>query len=155
MAFTKSRKSKPFSKSRKSGAESRIGKLSTSEILSGVLLFADKSGIRFSEQDVYRFFRELERKHPALEGRFRVRGIPPYQSSPPLRQALSFFAMGKILEVPQPNPVVQYFHARSSQLESLRRNLEARRVLPSETALLQSLAGQFRQSLVPRPVSTQ
>ncbi len=154
MAFSKSRKSKAFSKSRKSSVESRIGKLSTSEILSGVLLFADDLGIRFSEQDVYRFFRNLERKHPALEGRFRVRGTPPHQSSPPLRQALSFFAMGKILEVPQPNPVVQYFHARSSQLGSLQRNLEARRVLPSQAPLLQDLAQEFRQSLASRSVST-
>src|SRR5690348_13824774 len=97
-----------LSKSRKSQVEPKIGELSTSEILSGILLFAHEDGIRFSEQDVYRFFEQLERKHPVLEGRFRVRGAPPHQSSPPLRQALSFFAMGKILEVPQPNPVVQY-----------------------------------------------
>jgi len=143
----------PTEKIQQASADPRLAELSTSELLEGILLFLGDEG--FSEQDVYRFFSTLETENEALAGRFRVKGVPPHQSSEPLRKTLSFFAMGKILEMPQPNPVVQYYRARSSQLQSLRKNLCVRQVLPAQKTLLQSLADEFHRSLPSQPGARQ
>ena len=139
-----------LAKGYKSKRREEIGKLATSEILAGILVADHGRRIPFSEQDVYRFFAKLEAEHPSLAGRFRVRGVFPRLTSEPLRQALSFFEMAKILEIPMPNPVVQYFHARPSQLDSLRGDLRERGVLPAHESLLQRLGEEFFSSHVPR-----
>jgi hypothetical protein len=136
-------KATALAKTGKAKTSPNVGKLSTAEILSGILLFVDDP---FPEQAVYRFFAELEANNKGLAGRFQVRGAPGNQSSEPLRQALSFLEMGKVLELPQPNPVDQYYRIRRSQIDSLRANLKGRGVLPRSEALLNQLAKVFRQS---------
>lgn len=137
MALAKSRESK--------NGNPELQSLSTAEILAGILLFVGDK--RFSEQAIYRLFAQLEERDAPLAGRFRVRGSPGRQSSEPLRQALSFFEMGKVLELAPPNPVDQYYRARRTQLQALRTNLQKRRVLPAHEALLKNLAEEFKGSL--------
>lgn len=137
-------KATALAKTGKAKRATDIGNLSTAEILSGILMLVDAP---FPEQAIYRFFAELENKNNQLAGRFKVRGAPGNQSSVPLRQALSFMEMGKVLELPQPNPVTQYYRARPSQVDTLRTNLTRRGVLPRNEALLAKLAEDFRQTL--------
>src|ERR1700687_5648929 len=121
-----------------------VSALSAAEILSAILLFG---GVPFPEQAIYRFFSKLESSVPELAGRFRVMGPLGHQRSEPVRQALSFLEMGKLVVVPSPNPVDQFYRPRSSQLSSLRATLEHRGVLPKYEPLLKELAQSFKESL--------
>jgi hypothetical protein len=120
-----------------------LKKLTISEILGGLLLYGGKE--KFPEQALYRFFQKVGDTDPELAERFQVSEGQGRLKSTPLRRALSFFEMGKILELPMPNPVDQYYRARQSQRESLKRDLTRRGIIPSNERLFEDLAEEFRR----------
>src|SRR3989344_4418813 len=105
-----------------------LSKLATSEILTGTFLYVGDN--RFSEQNIYSFFKQLESESPELSGRFGVFGSGHNLQSYPLRQALSFLEIGKVLELPPPEPVIQFYKISVIGKDSIRKNLEERGVLP-------------------------
>jgi hypothetical protein len=129
----------------KNGVGSALENLSTTEILMGILVDFGEShqGQKFPEQAVYKLFQSLEQKYHNLQGRYQVRKTHGRLQSEPLRSTLSFLEMGKILEVMLPNPVDQYYRPRQSQLDSLRKELKERQVLPNHEGTLHRLTESF------------
>jgi hypothetical protein len=115
--------------------------LSSTEILTGILLFAGKQ--KFPEQALYEFFREVSSEDPELAKRFRVAGLGRGLRSEPLRRILDHLEMGKIIEVPLPNPVDQFYAVRASQADSLKKHLKDRGVLPTHEDKLKELGARF------------
>jgi len=124
---------------------SRFDDLSLGDLFNGILLFMGNR--KFTEQQVYKFFYDLASDDSSLASRLRFKGAPENLQSEPLRRILCFREMGKLLEVAMPNPVMQPYHPRSSQLDSLRRDMENTHVLPKYETLLKELANKFLDSL--------
>jgi hypothetical protein len=116
--------------------------LSSTEILSGILLFAQET--KFPEQALYEFFREIGSEDRTLARRFRVAG-DQWLRSEPLRRILDHLEMGKIVETPLPNPVDQFYKVRKSQTESLKKDLGERGVLPTYEDQLRGLSDRFSE----------
>ncbi|MBI4663624.1 MAG: hypothetical protein HY735_32890 [Verrucomicrobia bacterium] len=115
--------------------------LTSTELISGLLLYIGSR--KFSEQSLYRFLRTLETESPSLRERLRIAGPDDRLRSEPVRRIINYLEMGKILEVAMPNPVDQFFRPRSSQLESVRRQLTQRGVLPIHEEVFKELASGF------------
>ena len=96
---------------------------------------------------MYKFFQQLEKKYPKLSGRYQVSKVHGRFDSQPLRAALSFLEMGKALEVGMPNPVDQYYRARETQIDSLKKELVNRRILPDHENVINELAKEFAESV--------
>jgi hypothetical protein len=118
-----------------------IDNLSSTELVSGLLVNVKAN--KFSDQMLYRFLRKLESDMPALRERFRIEGSDDRLRSEPIQKILDFLEMGKILEVAMPNPVHQFYRPRPMQLPALRRQLEARGVLPTHEDAFIELASEF------------
>lgn len=125
-----------------------LDELSSTELLAGFVLFTKAE--KFPEQAVYSLCKGLEDTHPSLASRFRLKGSPGRLRSEPLKRILNFLEMGKILEVPQPNPVDQYYKPRKSQLDSLKNELESRGVLPRFEQIFTQLASKLAEPLPAR-----
>jgi hypothetical protein len=116
--------------------------LSSVEILTGLLVYARE--LKFPEQALYKLFREISQHEPNLSRRFRVvgNGIGQLRSEP-LRRILDHLEMGKIIEVPQPNPVDQFYTLRNSQSKAVEEDLKERGVIPAYEKPLRALSERF------------
>lgn len=116
--------------------------LSSVEILTGVLVYAGE--LKFPEQALYKLFGEISEHDPNLSRRFRVvgNGIGQLRSEP-LRRILDHLEMGKIIEVPQPNPVDQFYTLRNSQSRAVAQDLKERGVIPAYETPLRALSERF------------
>jgi hypothetical protein len=123
-----------------------LDELSSTELLAGVVLYTGQNTEqKFPEQAVYALFKALAEQNPALASRFRLKGSPGRWRSEPLKRILNFLEMGKILEVPQPNPVDQYYKPRKSQMDSLKNELEFRGVLPRFEPIFAELSSRLAE----------
>jgi len=120
-----------------------LGELSTTELISGLLV--QLGAQKFSEQSLYGFLRNLEAEAPDFGDRLRILGPVGDLRSDPIRRVLRYLEMGKILEVAMPNPVDQHFRPRAKQLESVRRQLTQRGVLPTHEETFKELASEFKE----------
>jgi hypothetical protein len=120
----------------------RLKELSSTEIMTGVLVFLrDK---KFPEQALYELFKEIGSDED-LGPRFRVIGPPGHLRSEPLRRILDHMEIGKILEVPLPNPVDQFYRLRLAQSKAVEEDLRDRGVLPDHEGELKHLAHRFSE----------
>lgn len=124
---------------------SPVDELSLSELVTGILFYTGAR--KFPEQALLGFFNELQRTHPSNARRFGVRGAPGNFRSEPLRRTLSFLEMYKILEIPPPNPVDQFYRVRPGMLDALQEELRSRDVLPKYGEALEKLAKEFLEKL--------
>lgn len=126
----------------KGSALERLKGLSSTEIMTGVLVFLrDK---KFPEQALYELFKEIGADED-LGPRFRVIGPPGHLRSEPLRRILDHMEIGKILEVPLPNPVDQFYRLRLAQSNAVEEDLRDRGVLPDHAGELRQLAQRFSE----------
>jgi hypothetical protein len=124
---------------------SEFDELSLGDLLNGIILFITDQ--KFSEQQLYKFFYSLSREDTSLANRLRFKGIPGNLQSEPLRRILSFREMSKLLELPMPNPVDQVYRPRTSQIGSLKEDMNDTKVLPKFEPLFKKIAGKFLASL--------
>lgn len=124
---------------------SSLDELSLVDLVNGIILFINNR--KFNEQQFYSFFYNLASEDSALASRLRFKGIPGNLQSEPLRRILTFREMGKLLEAHMPNPVDQTYQPRTSQLESLRKDMRDMSVLPNYEPPLKELAEKFLASL--------
>lgn len=120
----------------------RLKQLSTTEILTGTMLFL-KERTKFPEQAVYKLFREIGENDEELNRRFRVFGAEDDLRSQPLRQILDHMEIGKILDLPPPNPVQQFYSLRTIQKDAVAEDLKERSVLPDHEQELKALSERF------------
>ncbi len=119
--------------------------LSLFELVEGILLFLGP--MKFPEQGLLQFFRDLQVRYPALRRRLGIVGEPGDYRSTSLRSTLSFMEMYKVLELPPPNPVDQYYRIRPGLVEAVRRDLRSSGALPKHHDFLNDLASEFRTTL--------
>lgn len=122
-----------------------INELSLVNLVNGIILFIENH--KFSEQQLYKFFYDLASENKPLASRLCFKGSPGELRSEPLRRIITFREMGKLLEVHMPNPVEQAYHPRTSQLESLRQDMQEMDILPHYESELKELATEFVKSL--------
>jgi hypothetical protein len=122
-----------------------LEQLSTYEVLAGLLVSAGRC--EFAEQQLLRFFHRLQSGNPAAAARFRVTGTSGRYESPPIRRALIIFKVGKLIELPPPNPVDQFYRPRESLFSAIRKDLADRGILPRYADPLQQLAKSFLKSI--------
>ena len=125
-----------------------VAQIPVTDIVLGLIVYLRNQP--FAEQQIYRLFKDLSDEDPGLADRVRVYGPPGSLRSETLRQTLSFLEMGKILELPQPNPVGQFYRARTSQIPAVQKNLEQDDVLPRHAKLFESLAERLKSSAAAR-----
>lgn len=121
-----------------------IAQVPITDLMLGIIISLRNQSI--GEQQIYRLFKELSDEAPDLADRVCVYGPPGGLYSEPLSQTLSFLKMGKLLELPQPNPVDQFYRVRVSQIPQIQKNLEQDDVLPKHQKLLESLAERLRST---------
>jgi hypothetical protein len=124
---------------------SKYDDLSLGDLLNGLILYNPDQ--KFSEQQINMFFFDLSKQDPGLKKRLHFKGSMTSLYSESIRRILSFREMGKLLEIPPPNPVQQFYRPRKAQLESLKVDLERRCLLPTYETTLKEIAKEFKASL--------
>lgn len=110
----------------------------SSALVSGLLVYLPRRS--FSEQQLFKFFYDLQGENPQLADEFDVvRHAEGFQSKP-LRRILDFLEIGKMVEVGLPNPVDQHYKIRDAHREYRRRTLEGWGILPVHKDALAALA---------------
>lgn len=126
-------------------SRSALDQVAIGDIVNGILLFM--GNLKFSDQQLYRFFKRLSVEDPSLDQRLDIKSFQGRLHSDALRRILSFREMGKIIELSMPNPVDQFYRPRTSQMEFVRKDLIANEVLPGHEDSLRRLAEEFTSTL--------
>ncbi|OGF63781.1 hypothetical protein A2Z53_01100 [Candidatus Giovannonibacteria bacterium RIFCSPHIGHO2_02_42_15] len=121
---------------RKSTFKEQLNVLTTMEIMLGIIVFLPKDIRKFTDQAVFRFFKNLDQK------RFRVFAINGELHSGTIRDMLSFLEMARVLTDWNTGYPCR-FEVNADMLESIKNELANRRVLPKAEEILKDLSRRF------------